>query len=39
VLRDVPGQMATRLRGLIAEQVVAPAVKTWPWVEGALRVL
>ncbi len=39
VLRDVPGQMATRLRGLIAEQVVSPAVKTWPWVEGALRVL
>ncbi len=39
VLRDVPGQMATRLRGLIADQVVAPAVRTWPWVEGALRVL
>jgi len=39
VLLDVPGQMAQRLRGLIAAQVVGPAVAQWPWVAGALRVL
>jgi len=39
VLRDMPGQIAVRLRGLIAAQVVGPAVTQWPWVTGALRVL
>ncbi len=39
VLRDVPKQMAVRLRDLIAAQVVGPAVAEWPWVAGALRVL
>ncbi len=39
VLRDVPGQIAVRLRDLIDAQVVRPAVAQWPWVAGALRVL
>lgn len=39
VLRDMPGQIAGRLRTLIEAQVVEPAVAQWPWVAGALRVL
>ncbi len=39
VLREMPGQIAGRLRDLIAVQVVRPAVAQWPWVAGALRVL
>ena len=39
VLRDMPGQIADRLRGLVAVQVVEPAVARWPWMTGALRVL
>lgn len=39
LLRDMPGQVAGRLRGLIGEQVVAPALREWPWLEGQLRVL
>lgn len=39
VLREMPGQIASRLRDLIAVQVVRPAVAQWPWVAGALRVL
>lgn len=39
VLKDMPGQVASRLRGLIAEQVVEPALQDWPWLRGHLRVL
>lgn len=39
VLRDMPGQVASRLRGLIAAQVVAPAQAQWPWLGDSLRVL
>jgi len=39
VLREMPGQIAGRLRDLIAAQVVGPAAAQWPWVVGALRVL
>lgn len=39
ILRDVPGQIATRLRPLIAEMVIAPALADWPWLSPALRVL
>lgn len=39
VLREMPGQIAGRLRGLIAAQVVEPALRDWPWMQGALRVL
>ncbi|MGL6209323.1 MAG: LysR family transcriptional regulator, partial [Paracoccaceae bacterium] len=39
VLRDVPGQIAGRLRGLIGVQVVGPARSDWPWLGQSLRVL
>ncbi|MDB5660032.1 MAG: LysR family transcriptional regulator [Cypionkella sp.] len=39
VLREMPRQIATRLRGLIAEQIVAPAQGEWPWLGDTLRVL
>jgi len=39
VLREMPGQIAGRLRGLIRERVVVPALVEWPWLEGRLRVL
>ena len=39
VLREMPGQVATRLRGLIAAQVVGPAQAQWPWLGDSLRVL
>ncbi len=39
VLRDMPGQIAVRLRGLMQAQVVQPALAEWPWMQGALRVL
>lgn len=39
VLQDVPGQVATRLRGLLQDQVVTPSVDNLPWLKGKLRVL
>ncbi len=39
VLRDMPGQIAGRLRGLMAAHVVGPATAQYPWMKGALRVL
>ncbi len=39
VLHDMPAQIAVRLRGLVATQVVAPALVHWPWMTGTLRVL
>lgn len=39
VLRDMPGQVASRLRGLIEAQVVGPAKAEWPWLGQSLRVL
>ena len=39
VLRDMPGQIAGRLRVLMQAQVVEPALAKWPWMSGALRVL
>jgi hypothetical protein len=39
VLRDMPGQVAARLRAQIAARVVGPALVEWPWMAGALRVL
>lgn len=38
VLRDMPGQVAQRMRTQIATRVVAPALAEWPWMAGALRV-
>ena len=39
VLREMPRQIASRLRGLIAAQIVAPAQAEWPWLGETLRVL
>lgn len=39
VLRDIPALIATRLRGLIAEEVVAPLCQSWPWLAGDLTTL
>lgn len=39
VLKTMPGQVADRLRGLIAAEVVSPALSRWPWMTGSLRVL
>ncbi len=39
VLRDMPAQVAERLRGLIGAQIVAPAQAEWPWLGDTLRVL
>ncbi|OYU40016.1 MAG: LysR family transcriptional regulator [Pseudorhodobacter sp. PARRP1] len=39
VLREMPRQIAGRLRGLIAAQIVAPAQAEWPWLGDSLRVL
>lgn len=33
-----PGRVAERLRDLLSERVVAPALAEAPWLEGALRV-
>ena len=39
VLRDMPAQVATNLRGLLQKRVVEPSTKAMPWLKGALRVL
>lgn len=39
VLDDMPARIAGRMRGLLAEMVVAPAVAQLPWLAGALKVL
>jgi DNA-binding transcriptional LysR family regulator len=39
VLRDMPAQVAGRLRGLLAAQVLRPCLNRLPWLDGALRIL
>lgn len=39
VLKGVPTQVAGLLRGLVAAQVVEPALQNWPWMKAQLRVL
>lgn len=39
ILQGVPTQIAQRLKPLIAEVVIAPALATTPWLAPALRVL
>jgi DNA-binding transcriptional LysR family regulator len=39
ILHGVPAQIAQRLKPLIADVVIAPAVKATPWLAPALRVL
>ncbi len=39
VLHDMPAQVASRLRRLVGQSVIAPSLKAWPWMEGQLRLL
>ncbi len=39
ILQDVPAQIAQRLKPLIAEVVITPAVAAAPWLVPALRIL
>ena len=39
ILHGIPGQIAARLKPLIAEVVITPALATTPWLAPALRVL
>ncbi len=39
ILHGVPAQIAQRLKPLIAEVVIAPALKATPWLAPGLRVL
>jgi DNA-binding transcriptional LysR family regulator len=39
VLRDMPAEVAGRLRLLLQAQVVAPALAAWPWLGATLKVL
>lgn len=39
VLRDMPAEVAGRLRLLLQAQVVDPAHKAWPWLGSTLKVL
>ncbi|MFN5997528.1 MAG: LysR family transcriptional regulator [Paracoccaceae bacterium] len=39
ILQGVPAQIAQRLKPLIAEVVIAPALKATPWLAPTLRVL
>ena len=38
-LQDMPARLATRLRPLLEEMIVAPATARMPWLEGQLRVV
>lgn len=39
VLRDMPGEVAVRLRRLLDRQVVQPTRALWPWLGDTLRTL
>lgn len=39
ILHDVPGQITARLKPLVSEVVIAPALAACPWLSPALRVL
>lgn len=39
VLHEMPGQIADRMRGLLADQVIGPAIAAWPMLQGRLRLL
>ncbi|MCZ8088678.1 MAG: LysR family transcriptional regulator, partial [Rhodobacteraceae bacterium] len=39
VLRDMPGDVAVRLRRLLDRQVVQPTRALWPWLGDTLRTL
>ena len=39
VLHDMPAQVAAQLKTLVHQSVMAPALKSWPWLDGHLRLL
>ena len=39
VLHDMPAQVAAQLRSLVDQSVLTPALKSWPWLQGQLRLL
>lgn len=39
VLHQMPAQVAAQLKSLVHQSVLAPALKSWPWLEGQLRLL
>jgi DNA-binding transcriptional LysR family regulator len=39
ILHDMPLQIADRMRALLQEQVIRPALATWPMLQGQLRLL
>jgi DNA-binding transcriptional LysR family regulator len=39
VLRDIPAQVAERLRHHLHARVVGPTVAEWPWLAADLRVI
>lgn len=39
VLRDMPAEVAARLRTLLQEMVVTPTLRRLPWLEGEMKVL
>jgi DNA-binding transcriptional LysR family regulator len=39
ILHEVPGQIAQRLKPLIAQHVIAPALRDFPWLAPELQVL
>ncbi|MGQ0609944.1 MAG: LysR family transcriptional regulator [Paracoccaceae bacterium] len=39
VLHQMPAQVAAQLRTLAHQAVLAPALRSWPWLEGQLRLL
>jgi DNA-binding transcriptional LysR family regulator len=39
VLRDMPAEVAARLRVILAELVVSPATELYPWLGDDLRVM
>ena len=39
VLHGIPAQVAAQLKTLVHQRVLAPALKSWPWMQGQLRSL
>jgi DNA-binding transcriptional LysR family regulator len=39
ILREIPGQIATRLKPLISQEVIAPALADCAWLSPSLKVL
>jgi DNA-binding transcriptional LysR family regulator len=39
VLQDMPAQVAAQLKTLVKQSVITPALTSWPWLLGQLRLL